>query len=303
MKFLRRPDRQAIPLADAGNMSRAARRQTIFRIVLAVGLLASLAGAILFAQRPGEGDRTLVKGADSGVVILDLSASIGAPGRTVVDPFEYLADTDQEFGLVIFSGRAYEVLPPGTSSAELRPIIRALLPFPDLCLARADIQCPKGTHRVSPNSEEGEKIRRLSVTPWDSNFRGGTEISKGLALAREMLVRHDMKEHGALLISDLDDATLDVPNLTRELITYRQQKIPIHLVALAPFDDDRFFFERILGKEAFVDHADMTPGLDARRRAQRAGVPEGLAGLALVLLILLALNEHYCGRLAWRVQR
>ena len=303
MRFLKRPDRQAIPLADAGNMSMPARRQTILRVVLAAGLLASLAGAILFAQRPGEGDRTLVKGADSGVVVLDLSASIGAPGRSVVDPFEYLADTDQEFGLAIFSGRAYEVLPPGTSSAELRPIIRALLPFPDLCLARADIQCPKGTHRVSPNSEEGQNIRRLSVTPWDSNFRGGTEISTGLSLARDMLRRHNMQEHGVLLISDLDDATLDVPNLTRELITYRQLKIPLHLVALAPFDDDRFFFERILGKEAFVNHADMTPGLDARRRAQRAGVPEGLAGLALVLLILLALNEHYCGRLAWRVRR
>jgi len=303
MRFLKRPDRQAIPLADADNMSMPARRQTILRVVLAAGLLASLAGAILFAQRPGEGDRTLVKGADSGVVVLDLSASIGAPGRSVVDPFEYLADTDQEFGLAIFSGRAYEVLPPGTSSAELRPIIRALLPFPDLCLARADIQCPKGTHRVSPNSEEGQNIRRLSVTPWDSNFRGGTEISKGLSLARQMLDRHHMREHGVLLISDLDDATLDVPNLTRELITYRQLKIPLHLVALAPFDDDRFFFERILGKEAFVNHADMTPGLDARRRAQRAGVPEGLAGLALVLLILLALNEHYCGRLAWRVRR
>jgi hypothetical protein len=118
-----------------------------------------------------------------------------------------------------------------------------------------------------------------------------------------MLERHNMKDHGVLLISDLDDAILDVPQLTRELITYRAQGIPIHVVALAPFDDDRFFFERILGKDAFVDHADMTPGLDARRRAQRAGVPEGLAGLALLLLTLLALNEHFCGRLAWRSER
>jgi hypothetical protein len=294
--------RQAIPLADAGVLAKPARRQTLIRVVLAVALVASLAGAVLFAQRPGEGDRALVKGADSGVVVLDLSASIGQPGRTVVDPFEYLADTGQEFGLVIFSGRAYEVLPPGTSSAELRPIIRALLPFPDVCLARADIQCPPGTRRVLPDSQEGERIRRLQVTPWDSNFRGGTEISTGLFLAREMLERHGMKEHGVLLISDLDDALLDVPNLTRELITYRAQKIPLHVVALAPFEDDRFFFERILGKDAFVDHADMTPGLDARRRAQRAGVPEGLAGLALLLPTLLALNEHFCGRLAWRTR-
>lgn len=295
--------RQAIPVADAKAMTASARRLTVVRAALAAGLVLALAGAVLFAQRPGEGERTLVKGADSGVVVLDLSASIGQPGRTVVDPFEYLADTDQEFGLVIFSGRAYEVLPPGTSSAELRPIIRALLPFPEVCLARTDIQCPPGSRRVVPDTPEGERIRRGSVTPWDSNFRGGTEISQGLTLARQMLDRHGMREHGVLLISDLDDALLDIPKLTRELIVYRQEKIPIHVVALAPFDDDRFFFERILGKDAFVNRADMTPGLDARRRAQRAGVPEGLAGLALVLLTLLALNEHFCGRLAWRTQR
>jgi hypothetical protein len=294
---------QAIPLADAEAMARPARRLKVIRVVLAVGLLAALAGAVLFAQRPAEGERALVKGADSGVVVLDLSASIGQPGRTVVDPFEYLADTGQEFGLVIFSGRAYEVLPPGTSSAELRPIIRALLPFPDVCLARTDIQCPPGTRRIVPDSEEADRIRRLQVTPWDRNFRGGTEISQGLRLGREMLERHNLKEHGVLLISDLDDALIDVPQLTRELITYRAEKIPIHVVALAPFEDDRFFFERILGKDAFVDRADMTPGLDARRRAERAGVPEGLAGLALLLLTLLALNEHFCGRLAWRAER
>ncbi|HEV2713544.1 MAG TPA: VWA domain-containing protein [Gaiellaceae bacterium] len=300
---MRLPDRQAIPLSDARALGGPARRLTVVRFALAVALVAALAGAVAFAQRPGEGDRALVKGADSGVVVLDLSASIGRPGRSVVDPFEYLADTGQEFGLVIFSGRAYEVLPPGTSSAELRPIIRALLPFPDVCLARADIQCPPDTKRVEPDSEEGERVRRLSVTPWDSNFRGGTEISWGLTLARNMLERHNMTQHGVLLISDLDDALLDIPRLTRELITFRQDDIPIHVVALEPFDDDRFFFERILGKEAFVDHADMTPGLDARRRAQRAGVPEGLAGLALILLTLLAVNEHFCGRLSWRMER
>jgi hypothetical protein len=295
--------RQAIPLADASALKRPARRLMAIRALLAASLVAALVGAVFFAQRPGEGERTLVKGADSGVVVLDLSASIGKPGRQVTDPFEYLADTGQEFGMVIFSGRAYEMLPPGTSSTELRPIIRALVPFPDVCLARTDIQCPPNTRRVVPDTEEGERIRRLQVTPWDNKFRGGTEISKGLTMAREMLERHNMTEHGVLLISDLDNAQLDDTKLTREVITYRANKIPLHIVAIAPFADDRFFFERLLGKDAFVKHADMTPGLDARRRAERAGVPEGLAGLALVLLTLLALNEHFCGRLAWRFER
>jgi hypothetical protein len=108
-----------------------------------------------------------------------------------------------------------------------------------------------------------------------------------------------------LLISDLDNSGLDLPALTRELITYRRERIPIHIVALSPFEDDRFFFERMVGAGAFVDRADLAPGrlVDERQRAERAGVPEGLAVLALVLLVLLALNEHFCGRLAWRSER
>jgi hypothetical protein len=42
---------------------------------------------------------------------------------------------------------------------------------------------------------------------------------------------------------------------------------------------------------------------DERQRAEGAGVPAGLAGLALLLLMLLAANEHFCGRLAWRPAR
>jgi len=130
-------------------------------------------------------------------------------------------------------------------------------------------------------------------------------MSAGLVLAREALERHEMKDRGVLLISDLDNSGLDLPALTRELITYRRERIPIHIVALSPFEDDRFFFERLVGPEAFVDRADLAPGrlVDERQRAERAGVPEGLAALALVLLVLLALNEHFCGRLAWRSER
>ena len=67
-------------------------------------------------------------------------------------------------------------------------------------------------------------------------------------MAREMLEEHKMTEHGVLLISDLDNAQLDDTKLTREVILYRAAKIPLHIVALSPFDDDRFFFERLLGR-------------------------------------------------------
>jgi hypothetical protein len=302
---MRRPLRQAIPLADLHDLGDPARRTAVVRWVLAGGLLVVVVIAAVLAQRPASSEIELVKGSRSGVVVLDLSASIGSPRRRMTEPFEYLADTGQEFGLVLFSGIAYEAAPPGTSSAELRGIVNALSPFSDVCIALERTPCPPHTRRVLPDSPEADEIQRRSVTPWSDDFRGGTVISAGLKIARQALERHDMKDRGVLLISDLDDSGLDVPALTRELITYRNEHIPLHLVALAPFDDDRFFFERMVGEDAFVDRAQMAPGalVDERQRAERAGVPEGLAGLALLLLVLLALNEHYCGRLAWRSER
>jgi hypothetical protein len=302
---MRGPQRQAIPLADLRALIDPARRTAAVRWLLAGGLVVVCVVAAILAQRPASSEITLAQGGRSGMVVLDMSASIGSPRRRIIEPFEYLADTGQEFGLVLFSGTAYEAAPPGTSGAELRGIMRALAPFGNVCIASERSPCPPRTRRVDPDSPEAERIRRESETPWTETFRGGTTISAGLKLAREALTRHGVADRGVLLISDLDDSLLDIPALTRELITYRREQIPIHLVALAPFDEDRFFFERMVGREAFVDRADLAPGrlVDERERAERAGVPEGLAALALALLILLALNEHFCARLAWRPER
>jgi hypothetical protein len=263
--------------------------------------------AAILAQRPASSELTLTEGGRSGMVVLDLSASIGSPRQRMVEPFEYLAETGQEFGLVLFSGTAYEAAPPGTSGSELLGVMNALSPFRDVCVAVTErTTCPPHTRRVLSDTPEGERIEEARrVTPWAESFRGGTAISTGLILARQALERHGMKDRGALLVSDLDNSGLDTAALTRELITYRREQIPIKIVALAPFEEDRFFFERIVGPEAFVDRADLAPGrlADERERAERAGVPEGLAALALLLLTLLAVNEHFCARLAWRSGR
>jgi hypothetical protein len=302
---MRRPVRQAIPFADVHALRDPARRTAVVRLFLAVGLVAIVVVAAVLAQRPAASELTLVEGGRSGVVVLDLSASIGSPRRRIIEPFEYLADTGQDFGLVLFSGTAYEAAPPGTSGAELRGFIRALAPFGNICIAPERSPCPPRTRRIDPDSPEAEQIRQESETPWTENFRGGTTISAGLKLARQALERHGMTDRGVLLISDLDDSLLDIPALTRELITFRREKIPVHIVALSPYDEDRFFFERMVGAEAFVDRADLAPGRIAneRQRAERAGVPEGLAALALFLLTLLAANEHFCARLTWRGER
>jgi hypothetical protein len=297
--------RQCIPLSDVRNLAEPVQRTAVIRWALAAALIATLLAATWLSRNPGASGVRLAQGGKSGVVVLDMSASIGSARRRLTEPFEYLADTGQEFGLVLFSSTAYEAFPPGTNSTELRGFLGALAPFPNVCLAREFTPCPPGQRRVEPDTPEFERIRRESVTPWADNFRGGTKISTGLQLARRMLERHDQKHRGVLLISDLDDSLLDVPALTRELITYRREGIPLNLVAMAPFDEDRFFFERMVGREGFVDRADLAaPRLaDERSRAESAGVHAGIAGLALLLLMLLAANEHFCGRLAWRPPR
>jgi len=299
---MRLPTRQAIPLADVSALKDPMRRTAIVRWALAGALLIVVVVAAVLAQRPASSEIVLAKGGRSGVIVLDLSASIGSPRRRITEPFEYLAATGQEFGLVLFSGTAYEAAPPGTSSAELRGIMTALAPFGNVCVANDFAPCPPHSRRVEPDSPEAQRIRQESVTPWTENFRGGTVISAGLELARHSLEQHDMKDRGVLLISDLDDSLLDVPRLTREIITYRDEHIPLNIVALDPFDEDRFYFERLVGRDAFVDRAELAPSklVDEKQRAERAGVPEGLAALALLLLMLLAVNEHFCGRLAWR---
>jgi hypothetical protein len=297
--------RQGIPLFDVQNLAEPMRRTAVVRVVLAAALVATLLAAAWLSRDPGASAVRLAQGGQSGVVVLDMSASIGSARRRLTEPFEYLADTNQDFGLVLFSSVAYEAIPPGTAAPELRGFLRALSPFPNVCVASERTPCPPGSRRVEPDSPEHEEIRRESVTPWSESFRGGTTISSGLGLARGLLERHDQEDRGVLLISDLDDSLLDLPALTRELITFKRQGIPLNLVAMAPFDEDRFFFERMIGKDAFVDRADLAPRslVEERRRAESAGVPHGVTGLALILLMLLAANEHFCGRLAWRPVR
>ena len=137
------------------------------------------------AERP-----TLLAAGDSVVVVLDLSVSIPEVAYTRMrNAMNVLADSDARVGLVLFSDIAYEVLPAGSPPAELKPVIQFITPVP---------------------GENDERMARpvYLVDPWSNGFRGGTRISGGLEIAREMIER----EGGAgsiLLISDLDTGDVD----------------------------------------------------------------------------------------------
>jgi hypothetical protein len=298
----RLPRPQAIPVADANALDRHARRTAFIRFGLAACLLAALAFELSLGRDPERRAGPIFPGSKSGVLVADMSASVGSPGRNFVLPLRYLARTRQDFGLILFSDTAYEALPPGTSSTELLPFIRIFSPVLQPCTTPPGYACPPGTRRYTPDELRRLRGRReRRKTPWSESFRGGTRISTGLRLAREVLQRDGMAQRGVLLISDLDTSLFDVPALTRELITYKEQRVPLHIVGLSPFEDDRLYFRRMLGRKAFVRRADLAPRRVERDRLRAAGAfPVDLAALGLLALLLLGLNEHYCGRLTWR---
>ena len=306
---------RAIPLAGLRELRVPLLRTTLLRVGLALLLLALLVVALVLVRDDGAAaSSSLIPGSEGGVIVLDLSASIGStPHRRTANALRYVQQTRQSFGLVLFSDTAYEAVSPGTASTEMRPFMRHfgnVRLFP--CIRRGSRPCPGGTYQV-PEDTPWEEYNRLveaasrggsRVNPWASSFRSGTRISRGLQTAREILRREGMAGLGVMLISDLDDSLFDVPQLTQTLIQFKQEEIPLKVVGLRPSRDDRELFRRVLGDDAFVTRPELQRRRDAlvRERREGAGVdfPWALAGVAGLILLLLALNEHLCGRLTWR---
>jgi hypothetical protein len=306
---------RAIPLADLRELRLPLLRTALVRFGLALLLVLLLASAwMLVRDDDATKGASLIPGTEGGVIVLDLSASIGStPHLRTANALRYVQQTRQSFGMVLFSDTAYEAVPPGTPHTEMAPFMRHFARvrlFP--CIRRGSRPCPAGSYEV-PVDTPWEEYRRLveaatrggsRVNPWSGSFRSGTRISRGLETAREILRRENMSGLGVLLISDLDDSPFDVPQLTQTLIRFKDEKIPLKIVGLRPAADDRELFRRVLGDDAFVTRPELQRKREALQQQRREGAgtefPVALAGAAALILLLLALNEHLCGRLTWR---
>ena len=141
----------AIPLADTADLGRLARRTTIVRIGLLRG---DPRGGRLLHRRDLDrlhvGEATLLGPGSSGVVVLDLSSSTdSAPPREIPGVLRHLANAGGRSGLVLFSDVAYEALPLGATSEELRPFLRYF-------------RRPALPPRRSPARTAGSRARRRS---------------------------------------------------------------------------------------------------------------------------------------------
>ena len=268
----------AIPLVDASALRDQARRTLLVRALLAAVAVAAIVLAALAGRSPDLERAPFVPKGSSGIVVLDLSASISS------DTFERIGNTLSElaegggrYGLVVFSDTAYEALPPGTPATELRPYVR---------------------YFTLPRQDQPGFLPEFPRNPWQDTFSSGTRISTGLELARTVIERDRPARPAILLVSDLDDDPIDLPRLRQTMAEVEAEGTPLSVVGLNPSPEDERFFRRLLREPEQLRFAQLP--------AQRAPAPEGaslpltLIAAALVATVALAVALLWGARLGWR---
>ena len=270
-----------IPLADAPGLRRTARRTDIVRAVLAALLLALVGTIAALAGHARVRTLHLLPSGSTAIVVLDLSASVSQDtyariGGTISD----LVSSNGRYGLVVFSGSAYEALPPGSPAAELKPFVRYFT--------------------LPPQTTPGF-IPTFPPNPWSRTFSAGTRISSGLELAHRLALDGRLRRPGVVLISDLSDEPGDLRRTALTILAYRRDRVPLRVVGLNPAPADEQFFRKLLGGSGTITEARLPQ--EASLVSGRGGFPWALAALALALAVALALNDLLLARVTWKERR
>ena len=262
----------AVDTHDVGAFRGIVGRTGLLRLVLAGSALALVLAAASTARNPTTSEQALIPQDRVGVVVLDLSLSITDTDyaqirRTLRDVIAEKAS----IGLVVFSDIPYELLPPGTPAAELRPLLRLL-----------------ETRRLGPVQN-----------PWTQTFRAGTRISVALELARSALERDAVDSGSILLVSDLETAPEDVPALATTIAGLERADIRLGVIPLAPSSDALSLFAEFVDDDSLARFAQGAPEAE-RGGAASTGVvtPVTLLVLGLLAFLALAAHERFAGRLA-----
>jgi len=268
--------RGVVRLAELPELRGAAVRTSVVRVALALALAGTLAGLLHEAHAAGTGRAAVFpKGTSTGIVALDMSASISGPSYArVASTLRGIVDANQSIGLVMFSDTAYELLPPNSPPGSLLQFI----PF------------------FTPVRYNGA-IPLFAQTPWD-NFSGGTRIAAGLAEAQQALERAHVKHGAILVVSDLDDSDADQPALDAEVLRLRRAHIQVRIVPLFADVVKLRYFAALFGPNVFVDPSVFTHTAKRHEQSISVAQPWALLALGVALVLLLAGNERWNSRLA-----
>lgn len=268
---------KTIPLADLPLLRAATRRTVLIRMLLAAAVSATALLAIVAAAQPERGAMQLLPPGTSGIVVLDVSASISSDTYArIAGTLDRLGRTDGRFGLVLFSDVAYEALPPGTPARELLALLR---------------------YFALPQQSRPGLLPTLPKSPWSESFSAGTRISRGLQLAYDRIRGAGLGRPAILLVSDLDDDAGDRESLTSVALSLERARIPVRVIGLNAAPEDEAFIARLLPRGAADLSRATLPGEENDLRRERVPILLAVATIALALLI--AANELVGTRLRW----
>jgi len=267
----------AIPLADIGRLSGAARRTRRVRLLAGLGCTVIAGLSLVVALRMHPTTTAFVPQGTNGIVVLDVSASISDETYAgIAATLEQLARSHGRYGLVLFSDTAYQALPPNTPARELEPLLR----FFDV-----------------PTESAPGALPQAPRSPWTDAFGAGTRISTGLRLALDVVRAGHVDRPAVVLVSDLDDDAGDIEALTSAALAYRKLGIPLRVVGLNPSREDERLVKRLLAQPTDLRAAATT---DEGGPSVEGASPTLLVVLALVAAASLALLLVLAGRLRWR---
>jgi hypothetical protein len=272
---------RVVPLADARTFDPAARRTRLVRLLLAAALIGATVAAFFVA--PSSAGRTFLPPNAVGIVVLDVSSSVKPDTYFRIEQsLAAITASHTRLGLVLFSDVAYEALPPGTPSDQLRPYLRFFAP---------------ANSPLADRSDDSDVAR----SPWEQWFSAGTRISGGLYLAAHMLQKENVTRGAVILISDLADDPVDISRLTASIAYLDEQRMPLEIVGLNPTPQNLDYFRTLLGDEALFKTARLPTAAEAAGKVSLGGsFSTALLAVAAIALALLTLNEWWAEPLRWR---
>jgi hypothetical protein len=266
----------AIELADYPALAGVARRTRALRVAMAILVLGLAVLALLAAPRGTAPSAALLPRGTSGIVVVDVSASISWDTYArIASTLDRLRRSGGAAGLILFSDTAYQALPPGTPVAELGRFERFF--------------------RVNPPSQPGLQPQP-PTSPWTASFSAGTRISTGLNRALDVVREQHLNKPVVLLVSDLDDDAGDLESLTSVALAYRNLGIPIRVVGLNPSPEDARYVQRLLPGGGRVGQASL-PG--ERGASTGTELPTALLLLAVAIAAAFAGYLVLSDRLRW----
>jgi hypothetical protein len=270
-----------VPFAGASGLVSIAMRTLLVRVALAVVLVELVLVTAAEARHPHSSSAEALPARSGDVIVLDLSASISQDTYSRIgETLRQLVATGGRYGLVVFSGVAYEALPPGTPASALRPLVR---------------------YFTLPKQTAPGFAPTFPPNPWGSTFSGGTVISSGLALAKSLLHENHLRHARVVLVSDLHDDPEDKNRLNEIVTAYRRDGVPLRVVPLNAAPEDAAYFGRLTstalkdGPAPPAYEATTPPAL----APTRAAFPTLLVLLVIAAACALAANLLWSARLHW----